>query len=1708
MKRKKALSIFLSIAMVISLIPAMAIGAAAATPSAPELADSAAGATGGSNSFFVAYSADTTYKNRFTLTFTYSGDLDGKLEYYYAVSDDYAPCCIADVPASGTPTDTITLPAEYSGVLVGVRVKASGGDTASDWANGLYTTDNISPFGRCIDIFDETPLQPGMERPTQYDPGNSYFSTCPITWELNGSAAAGAAFAPGMGASTYTAKIQLSFVNAEADAAGLTADAFKVQGAESTTYDPANHVITAIFLNYVTDGNSLMAYRYGFDADNHIFSTFDLQGYFADAWKQVTYGDGGFETYLKTSADGPSISVPVTGVPRAIGDTGLTAAVSCSLPAAYDGKIIEATYTVHNTGTGSATYSLGSGADIQIGEDDSAAITPFSDGSGFKMVSSDSGDENADGEYAQLNFFCKSTRGVTDVDSIWYGPYNGEDSWYGAPDASGHHNVFRSLNDLTTLEDTDATMSYSWNNRNIGAGETQTYTVYFGIGGAGSENVVSGLFDNLTSSTGTVALHQSSDSPAASFQASDITVKVGGVSLTQDTGYTLSGLDTASPSVTFLEAAGLTSKSVVTITAAGINGGNPITLKNTIAPDTAPPAMTGLTVNFTDSTSISVPPDELTQTMSSLTCGTGKTVQNITIHMSEPVKLAGTPVVKMQGASGECKTMIPADTEYGTISLSAPVGGYSSVLTITPGEGNGQTGYTGSVWFGVNTDSVEDTSGNGNALTCFRLNVTDSSVAPAANGGASAGVTPASGTITGTQTFTFSFGSSAGKMKQLSLAFFFGSDWSTGTNWQSGDDWTASDTQNPADNMVEFNLPVSEAGVLDTDGLVAINDAFKGAAGESSLSGIYSENQIMLYKAMGFEVGQDNLSAVESNIAYAPYSGNTAGVWTIKLDTTKLTSGKLTMLASVTDSADAVWGENDSGINKGADTKAYQHPVNPHVYANGVDIIAGGYWKNSDTTAATGSASDYNFHFDPATYTLYLNNANITKCVTLNNSFQRGCYDLSGDSGMYGIYTNCVNLNIVLTGTSTITPPDTVNDFSPYHDPDNFTGGVCVQNGNLTISGSGTLTVSQTASAVFVTGIAVNQNGNLYMTGGTVNATGYFGAINAYHDPYADHSGVGTPANVGCINLSGGTVNARAVGEGHSFAFACNGDVNITGSAANVTADALYGIYSNNGVINIEKGHNIAGDAAHFAPGQTWWPGSFFGGYGCIHVVNGVLTRATANYPIKFVYGDGESDYTTILCALGDNITLPTGITKDGYTLSWYTGENGTGTQVTGNTGLTSALLNGENTLTLYANWTKYTPGAPSAPGEGGNTKIIVDGVSYDIGTASSENGRTTVTPSQTALDRRIGNSAQGGKVEIPVALGSGAASGAAGLVLKNVADMADKGMTLSVQVGNVSYNLPAASVNTSAVMDTLGARDSSDVKFTVTVTQLSDSDVTVQNGELVLPPVEFTVTASYNGQSTEVSQFSNYVDRVIAIPDGVDHTKITTAVVIDANGNERHIPTEVFVGLDGKYYARVNSLTNSVYVLVWHPMEFSDVTGHWAKDSVNDMGSRMVLNGIGNNNFDPDRNMTRAEFAATMVRALGLAPVTGTGRFSDVASSDWYCGYVATAAKYGVITGYPDGTFGPNDSITREQAMTIMARAMKITKLGTSLAADKVRTLLAGYSDGASASAYADESIAACVSAGIVSGRSGNTIAPQENITRAEVAVMVERLLQKSNLI
>jgi hypothetical protein len=399
------------------------------------------------------------------------------------------------------------------------------------------------------------------------------------------------------------------------------------------------------------------------------------------------------------------------------------------------------------------------------------------------------------------------------------------------------------------------------------------------------------------------------------------------------------------------------------------------------------------------------------------------------------------------------------------------------------------------------------------------------------------------------------------------------------------------------------------------------------------------------------------------------------------------------------------------------------------------------------------------------------------------------------------------------------------------------------------------------------------------------------------------------------------------------------------------------------------------------------------------------------------------------------------------------------------------------------------------SPSTGKAEPVIVDGTVHDIGTKTTTDTTTTVTVDSDRLQEQL----ESAKESVIVPITSKTDTTVAQLVVKNVEDMAKKDMTLSVDLGGIQYNIPAAAVRTDEVMQALGATDPSKVPVNVTITQLSSDAVTIKNGTLQVPPVQFTVTASYGGKTVETSVFTQYVSRVIELSDGTDLSKITTAVVKEPDGAERHVPTFVFAK-DGKQYAKINSLTNSTYALIYNQASFADAAGKWYENIVSEMASREILFGRGTGVFDGGASITRAEFAAVLVRALGL-PANGTSKFTDVASTDWYAGAVGTAASYGLVLGYTDGSFGPNNNITRQEAMAMIARAAKVAEFS-----GKTSELTA-FSDAASVSDWAVSAAQYNVGSGLIVGDNGQ-LRPNDPITRAESATVVLRLLQKAGLV
>jgi hypothetical protein len=184
----------------------------------------------------------------------------------------------------------------------------------------------------------------------------------------------------------------------------------------------------------------------------------------------------------------------------------------------------------------------------------------------------------------------------------------------------------------------------------------------------------------------------------------------------------------------------------------------------------------------------------------------------------------------------------------------------------------------------------------------------------------------------------------------------------------------------------------------------------------------------------------------------------------------------------------------------------------------------------------------------------------------------------------------------------------------------------------------------------------------------------------------------------------------------------------------------------------------------------------------------------------------------------------------------------------------------------------------------------------------------------------------------------------------------------------------------------------------------------------------------------------------------------------------------------------------------------YDDIQGLAAQPAIEALAARGIINGADPNTYEPERSMTRAEFAAIVVRALGLNPTAET-IFIDVAENSWYAGYVGTAYKYGIVSGTSASTFSPEATITREEAAVMTARAAGLCGLEIAMNDQAIHDVLTRFADYTTSSDWARPSLAFCYRQGILSPEDA-AIQPGIAITRAEIAVMLYRLLGQAKLI
>lgn len=270
------------------------------------------------------------------------------------------------------------------------------------------------------------------------------------------------------------------------------------------------------------------------------------------------------------------------------------------------------------------------------------------------------------------------------------------------------------------------------------------------------------------------------------------------------------------------------------------------------------------------------------------------------------------------------------------------------------------------------------------------------------------------------------------------------------------------------------------------------------------------------------------------------------------------------------------------------------------------------------------------------------------------------------------------------------------------------------------------------------------------------------------------------------------------------------------------------------------------------------------------------------------------------------------------------------------------------------------------------------------------------------------------------------------------------------------------------------------------------------RGAELLSGPVQFKIAMSIgDGAEIAIDQLGNKVERRIAIPNtGAD---IIVAVWNEQLRQVQYVPVG-YENIGGQAYGLLPARSDGLYLVVVNRKAFADMQGHWARNEAEKLASMLIFEGKGEGMFDPNARLTRAETATLLVRALGIRAAAQAVAISDIAGQ-WYETTVSSAAAAGLVKGYEDGSFRPNEFVTREELAVILARAIAYDSGSARNAPENGSALL---NDSGEVSKWATEGVQQMLSSGIMIGDNEGNFRPHQTATRAEMAIMLSRLLDK----
>lgn len=351
--------------------------------------------------------------------------------------------------------------------------------------------------------------------------------------------------------------------------------------------------------------------------------------------------------------------------------------------------------------------------------------------------------------------------------------------------------------------------------------------------------------------------------------------------------------------------------------------------------------------------------------------------------------------------------------------------------------------------------------------------------------------------------------------------------------------------------------------------------------------------------------------------------------------------------------------------------------------------------------------------------------------------------------------------------------------------------------------------------------------------------------------------------------------------------------------------------------------------------------------------------------------------------------------------------------------------------------------------------------------------------------------------------------NGLAFSISKNAAEAAvENNVALKFKTEAIVFDLPAEVIKSLTNL----TNDLSNLE--ISVKKVAEQLTSPEGNNMVGDPLDLNI-AAHDGEGLEHKPASYNTKAAITISlNGVDLSQVDIRKLgvyrqVDRYNETTGQTEKVWEYVGGRISEDGKSIIfetdhTSIYAVMENKTTYSDIQKHWAKDTIEVLSAHHIVNGVAKNQFAPDAPVTRAQFTAIVLRALGIDEKTGTTQtFTDVKGDAWYAAAIETAYAEGLADGVGGGKFAPGQYISRQEMAVFIFRALKKAGNHEVVTAGQVEDLLSVFKDKDTIASWAETGVAKAVKLGIITGRTTDTLVGKANATRAESAVMVYRMLK-----